>query len=255
MPSEFCVVCGRADVPVVDGVCADCYAERHPLVEAPGRPTVVLCPTCGARKVGEHWERTGASPTLLSAEDLNPLLRIHEEAALRRVRWEEVGSDPVLREYRGEASVRFRGTERTVPLRLSLKVQHRTCPECSRRSGRFFTSIVQLRGPEGRQRLPARELREALAGPFERALEETPKEWRRALSWKEALPEGWDYYLTDTTSARALARHMKSRLGASLTESATLWGRKDGRDVYRVTFCLRVPLGPARVRGTAPPGE
>lgn len=242
MAAEFCVVCGRTDRPLVEGVCADCFADRHPLVEAPGRPTVVLCPTCGARKVGEHWERAGASPTLLTAEDLNPLLTLHAEVGVRRVRWQEVSADPILRTYHGEADVRFRGTERAVPVELTLKIQHRTCPECSRRSGRFFTSVIQLRGPAGRLRLPARDLREALRVPFEGLLHDTPKTWREALSWKEELPEGWDYYLTDTTSARALARHAKARLGAKLTESATLWGRKDGRDVYRVTFCLRLPV-------------
>jgi NMD protein affecting ribosome stability and mRNA decay len=38
-----------------------------------------------------------------------------------------------------------------------------------------------------------------------------------------------------------VARFAKTRLGAQLKESATLWGRKNGKDVYRVTFCLRVP--------------
>ncbi len=242
MPGEFCVVCGRTDVPLEEGICPACFAARHVLVDAPGRPTVVLCPTCGARKVGEHWERAGASPTLLTAEDLTPHLRVLPDVAVRRVRWEEVSDDPILREYHGEADVRFRGTERTAGFVLRLKVQHRTCPECSRRSGRFFTAILQLRGPEGRQRLRAPELRAALERPFDAIVAETPKAWRQALSWKEALPEGWDYFLTDTTHARALARHLKSRLGATLTESATLWGRKDGRDVYRVTFCLRLPV-------------
>ncbi len=251
MSGEFCVVCGRTDVPLEEGVCPDCFAARHVLVDAPGRPTVVLCPTCGARKVGEHWERAGASPTLLAAEDLTPLLRIFPEVAVRRVRWQEVSEDKILREYHGEADVRFRGTERTVAFALRLKVQHRTCPECSRLSGRFFTAILQLRGPEGRQRLPPRELRAALGSPFDSIVAETPKAWRQALSWKEALPEGWDYYLTDTTSARALARHLKVRLGATLSESATLWGRKDGRDVYRVTFCLRLPVGTRRRPATA----
>ncbi|HXQ94856.1 MAG TPA: NMD3-related protein, partial [Thermoplasmata archaeon] len=67
------------------------------------------------------------------------------------------------------------------------------------------------------------------------------KEWREAFSWREPLPEGWDYYLLNTLAARSVARFAKSRLGAELKESATLWGRKNGKDVYRVTFCLRIP--------------
>jgi hypothetical protein len=53
---------------------------------------------------------------------------------------------------------------------------------------------------------------------------------------------------------------MKRRLRATLNESASLWGRKDGREVYRVTFCLRLPrpgsttAKPPRRNAHRPPG-
>ncbi|MCI4349429.1 MAG: 60S ribosomal export protein NMD3, partial [Thermoplasmata archaeon] len=84
MAGEFCVVCGRSDRPIVEGVCTDCFAERTPLVRAPERPTIVLCPTCGARKVGQHWEGAGR-PLLPGAADLLPLLLAHPEASIRTV--------------------------------------------------------------------------------------------------------------------------------------------------------------------------
>ena len=87
---------------------------------------------------------------------------------------------------------------------------------------------------------------------WEAALPEARPEWQRALSWFEERPEGWDFYLTDSISARSLARLMKTRLSAKLKESATLWGRKNGQDVYRVTLCLRVP--PAAPQPAAAPG-
>jgi NMD protein affecting ribosome stability and mRNA decay len=65
--------------------------------------------------------------------------------------------------------------------------------------------------------------------------------WREKVAWEEELPEGWDFYLVDTPTARDVARVARQRLGARLSESATLHGRRRGRDVYRVTFCLRVP--------------
>lgn len=241
MAAEFCVVCGRTDRPLVDGVCADCYVKDHALLTPVEAPSLVLCPTCGSRRVGAHWERQGASE-LLSAEDLAPLVKVHPEAGVRRIEWTETGTNPLVRELDGVAQVRFRGTERAVPVHLTVRIQHRTCEECSRRTGHYYTAIIQLRGPEGRSRLPARELRAALWQEWERVLPEARTDWRKALSWREELPEGWDFYVTDTLAARSLARLLKSRLAAELKESATLWGRKKGKDVYRVTFCLRVPL-------------
>jgi nonsense-mediated mRNA decay protein 3 len=243
-PGEFCVVCGRTDVPLVEAVCADCYARSHPLVTAPAHSLVVLCPTCGARLVRSHWERAGSS-TMLAPEDLLPILRSHEEVGIRKVEWDESGRNPLLREMRAVVHLRFRGTERTVAVEFPVHIEHRTCPDCSRKSGHYYTALIQLRGPEGRPVGRRHDERPRLHRLWDRALAEARPEWRTALSWEEARPEGWDFYLVDTVSARSLARWLKARWGASLSESPSLYGRKDGRDIYRVTYCLRVPRAPA----------
>jgi nonsense-mediated mRNA decay protein 3 len=236
---EFCVVCGRTDRPLQEGMCAECSADRLELVAAPLRPKVVLCPMCGARKVGSHWERSGTS-TLLTAEDLTPLLRVHPEVGIRRVRWEETSQNPMLRDLHGTALVRFRGLEREVGVDLQVKIEHHTCPECSRRSGHYYTSILQLRGETQGPHESAAELRTRLEQQWQSVLPEMRSDWRKAISWSEALPEGWDFYLVDTLAARGVARLLKQRLGAEIKESATLFGRRNGQDVYRVTFCARI---------------
>jgi nonsense-mediated mRNA decay protein 3 len=243
---EFCVVCGATGRSLVDGVCAPCASERTELVRIPKRVNVTLCPSCGARRVGQAWERAGASP-LLGSEDLARFLVVHPEVGIRKVEWEETASTATVLEYTAHVRVVFRGVARTVGLPFSARVEHRTCPDCSRRSGRYFTAILQLRGPEHArpaEKPPA--LRARLDQQWERIWQEARPDWRKALSWREELPEGWDCYFTDTLAARGVARLAKQKFGATLKESASLFGRKDGRDVYRVTFCLRFPR-PERV--------
>jgi len=244
MASEFCVVCGRTDRVLDHGVCPECFVKRERLVWAEGHPIVVVCPTCGARKNGQVWGPPGGNPTLLRADDLTPKLSVHPEVALRRVRWEEGAGDAAQRTFHGDVDVRFRGTERTVGVDMVVRVQGQTCPDCSRRSGHYFTALIQVRGMSERLREPPRPLRERLERSFESILPEMRAEWRKAFSWREERPEGWDYYLSDTQAARAIARFAKRRLAADLKETATLWGRKNGQDVYRVTFRLRVPGAP-----------
>jgi nonsense-mediated mRNA decay protein 3 len=259
MPGEFCVSCGRTDRPLVDGECADCFAKRVTLVTAPERPSIVICPTCGSRRIGQHWEPSDAGERLTAA-DLTPLLVPHPEAAIRRADWTELSGSPMQRDLEGTVALRARGAELIARVRFTLKVEHRTCPECSRRSGKFYTARIQLRGGVDDPRESARARRDRLEADWNRVLPQAKPAWRNALSWAEPLPEGWDFYLTDTLAARSLARLVKQRLGAELKESATLWGRKDGHDVYRVTICLRVPRDrapfsragpPARAAGTA----
>ncbi len=239
--AEFCVVCGRTDRPTVDGLCASCALDRLRPLDPPSRVTLTVCPTCGSRSVGGHWEKR-AGTLRVGAHDLNPLLNPHPEVALRRVRWEEVSSDPLQREMVGEADLRFRDLEATVPVRLKVLINHQSCPECSRRSGGYYAARIQLRGPADSARGAARLYREQLGAAFQAVARESRRDIQDAISWREDLPEGVDIYLTDTVPARTLARAVKHRYGAAITESASLYGRKDGREVYRVTLLLRLPL-------------
>jgi nonsense-mediated mRNA decay protein 3 len=245
---EFCVVCGATDRPLVDGLCAPCAADRTVLVSAPQRAEVVLCPHCGARQVGSHWERAGASP-VLTAEDLNPLLEVAEGVGVRRVRWDETAVTATVHEFVGHARVRYRGIERDVDVPLSVRVVHRTCPECSRKSGRYYTATIQLRGALDGPNEKAAALRARLEEEWTKIVREMRPDWRKAVSWREERPEGWDCFFTDTLAARAVAKLAKQRFGASVKESSSLVGRKNGQDLYRVTFCLRFPR-----RVSPPPG-
>ncbi len=234
------MVCGRTGRPLEEGVCADCAADRTRLLALPRRGEVVVCPGCGARKVGSRWERAG-SPEAPTSEDLVPFLEIHPEVGVRSVSGEEVSATATVRELVAHARVRFRGLEREVELPFSVRVLHQSCSECSRRSGKYYTAVLQLRGPaEGRGERP-RELRTRLDALWEELLGESRQEWRNAVSWREQRPEGWDCFFLDTLAARSIARVARQRFGASVKESASLVGRKDGHDVYRVTVCLRFP--------------
>lgn len=237
---EFCVVCGATDRPLVDGLCGECAADRTRLLSAPKRGLVTICPHCGARQVGSQWERPGASH-LLTAEDLNPFLEIHPEVGIRTIRWEETGATATVREYLGRARVSFRGATREVEVPLSVRWVSRSCPDCSRKSGRYYTAVLQLRGPADGPSERASALRSRLDRRWVALIREARPDWRQAFSWKEGLPEGWDCFFTDTLAARSIARLARERFGASLKESASLFGRKDGHDVYRVTVCVRFP--------------
>ncbi|MEM0128597.1 MAG: 60S ribosomal export protein NMD3 [Thermoplasmata archaeon] len=243
----FCVVCGRTGRPLEGGVCADCAMDRAELVRPPGRAVVVLCPTCGARWIGAHWEASGRPPHL-TPEDLLPLVELHPELGVRSVDWREVQANATIHEFRATARVRFRGVERTIEFPLTVRLEQRSCQACSRRSGHYYTAVLQLRGPADGPREKAEALRTRLEAQWTALLSEARSDWRGAIAWTERRPEGWDVYAQDTLAARSLARLAKQRLEARIQESATLVGRKNGVDVYRVTFCVRIPREAGRGR-------
>jgi nonsense-mediated mRNA decay protein 3 len=247
--AEFCVVCGLTGRALTDGVCPECAADRTPLITAPERAVVVICPHCGARKTGAKWDRSGSSP-LVTAEDLAPFLRIHPEVGVRQVHWEETSATGTVRELVGTAEVMFRGTERETQVHLSVRTEHQTCTECSRKSGKYYTAVLQLRGGLERANEKSPALHARLDHSWSALMMECRPDWRNAMSWREELPEGYDVFFTQTLAARSVAKVAKQKFGAKIKESATLFGRKDGQDIYRVTFCVRFP----RPDAPRPPG-
>ena len=50
---------------------------------------------------------------------------------------------------------------------------------------------------------------------------------------------GWDLYLADNNFARAVGKNLQDKFGGKVQMSASLWGLKDGKEVYRVTVLFR----------------
>jgi nonsense-mediated mRNA decay protein 3 len=184
--------------------------------------------------------RAGSSP-LLTAEDLAPFLRIHPEVGIRQIRWEETSATGTVRQLVGTADVMFRGQDREATVEFSVRTEHQTCQDCSRKSGKYYTAVLQLRGGLERANEKSPALHARLDGTWSELLAECRPDWRNAMSWREELPEGYNVFFTQTLAARAVAKVAKQKFHATIKESATLFGRKNGQDIYRVTFCVRFP--------------
>ena len=50
---------------------------------------------------------------------------------------------------------------------------------------------------------------------------------------------GVDFYLADNQFTRALGKRLQSKFGGDYNVTSSLWGRKSGKEVYRVTVLFR----------------
>ncbi|MFQ5800711.1 MAG: NMD3-related protein, partial [Candidatus Hydrothermarchaeales archaeon] len=102
---------------------------------------------------------------------------------------------------------------------------------CSKRAGGYFEAVVQLRT-------------RALEGMLKEAytiLNTLYKKDKKAfIAGVSHVKGGVDIKLGSTKAAKALAAHFKTHHKAEIKESATLVGRKEGKDVYRTTILIRV---------------
>ncbi len=183
-------------------------------------------------------------------EDDVPIAWLQEEAVREAVAvheavegaWVEVEGHP-----QDERHVRFtvamRGAIDDVEVEetgsLLLRQKRGVCDRCSRIAGGYYAAIIQVRATD--RPVTSIELDKShkiLASELDRQR----VGGNRFSFLAKSGPEhgGYDYYIGDIDAARGACRILSKRLGASVTESPKLVGRKEGVDVYRITFLVRI---------------
>ncbi|MFQ5918984.1 MAG: NMD3-related protein [Thermoplasmata archaeon] len=229
---SFCVECGT-EGPVYEGLCADCLPTKRTLVELPSVLELERCVHCGRFHVPRGWEETDLSEALLrtveKAAEVSRDVRDHRVLLHMDLRHlDEVGLRLTHRvvlpgletEQIGESRVRLRRT---------------TCPECAKQHGQYYEAILQIRA---QKRPVAEEEKKTVRALIEERVRGDP---RLFVTKEEAVHGGLDIYLSSNKAARALAQRVRSHLGGKVTSSPKLHGRRGGRDVYRVTYAVRLP--------------
>jgi nonsense-mediated mRNA decay protein 3 len=238
-----CVECGAQAPGLVQGSCPACFTKKTPLLTMPEALDVEVCAHCDARHVGAHWlDPEEGAPLQWTREDaVQAALMVHARVDAPELELVEKQQD----EKHFRWTVTVHGTVEGVPVSdqrdTLVRVRKGVCDRCSRMHGGYYSAILQLRATErdvteDERRVAHKIVREEL----ERA--RIAGNRMAFLAKDERLPGGHDYYIGDIEGGRQVARLVKDRLGATLIESAKLVGRREGDDVHRVTFLVRIRL-------------
>jgi len=233
----FCVECGK-EGKTYDGLCSECYLRKRQLVRLPAIIDVTLCSKCYAARIGKHW---------VDSIDLVEAVRLSLEAALAQDKnVSDVELDVRLTEkdpriYLATVTVSFRAGELQAQkvFEIPVRLKKDTCQRCGKKSGHYYEAIVQLRGSGGFSDA------ERLAGArryFLQRMSRLSSENRDTfISKEEAIHGGFDFYVSSSSAAKSLAREMGKMFGARVKSTHSIAGRKDGRELTRMTYLVRLP--------------
>ncbi|WP_094228339.1 60S ribosomal export protein NMD3 [Methanolobus psychrotolerans] len=239
MNSTICPKCGNETPKLFQGRCKNCFLETFTLAEIAPVLHTKICSSCGARNVKSKWVNVGSLKDVVvqAAEDA---LFVHELAENIEVYVQPREATPYLFKVHIEADAILLDEMFHQDLETEIRVIRESCDMCSRISGGYFESIMQIRATN---RIPGDEEKIKCINIVNDVLERMRNKGDRLafISNTAEIKEGTDLYLGSSNAGRHICKEIVSRLGGSFTESATLQGRKDGKDVYRVTFSLRLP--------------
>lgn len=232
---RFCSVCGKTIKELIphnyENKCRRCLFQEKVAVSLPGRLEISVCKQCMRYEEGKDWINAGQK---LERAVSSAVRRSIEIKNLEKPRVSITSSemDPkrdicVSVKVSGE----FLGEEVSIERTTSVHVLFATCRECSQRSGRYYESILQVRGEmSGAEK-------EAIAERVTRAV--SPISF---ISEVKDLREGIDFYIGSASAAKRAANVVAEKFGGEILISSKLFGKDGhGKNVYRTNVSLRLP--------------
>ncbi|MDY6764250.1 MAG: NMD3-related protein [Halobacteria archaeon] len=241
MSNPFCPRCGSEIKNGGDGtLCDACYVEEVDVVDRPENPVLRVCSACGSYVKEGNWtsEEDAKPESELAVELVQASLRAHVEAEDIRV-----GIAPERKDRNTfDVHISFDATVRGYPVHeeftIPVNVSRETCSTCSRIAGGYYESIVQVRGENRPLRTEekdrAKEIAYGIAG-------NDYEDRDTFVSKVEEVPEGLDIYMSTNKSGLQVSKRVVNEFGGTYSDSATLVGEREGDEVYRVTFSVRLP--------------
>lgn len=234
----ICPLCGN---PSLQGeVCGMCRVKETRWLECPQRLQVVICPTCGARKEAGAWSDFMSSRDDLVHELARRALHLHEDLKETAI---EISSVQIS-SNRSRAHCHITGILFGVPVEGSCVVEvewkKEQCDRCCRISGSYYEGVVQVRA-SGRK-TTVREISEATR--IAHAVEESMTASGERLSFISDVDEhreGLDITVGSQRLGQEIATAITRALGGRFTTHPKLIGEKAGKQIFRITYSLRLP--------------
>lgn len=223
-----------------NSLCKDCYISKNRFIQYPDNIRMEVCPNCGATKRGETW---------IDNADLESSI---EDNLLKKGNKHEDVEDfklKIVTKREDEHSMLLSIESISRVFDLEVKESHEsivyfnknTCDACSRLHGNYWEAKVQIRGAKHRALID--DEIDTIANIAETYISNAQKDDRLAfITRMERIHNGLDICIGSKNAAKALVKKISHEFGGKVIHSDKLVGKKDGKDVHRMTYAVKLPI-------------
>lgn len=229
----FCPNCGqKAD----NGLCTQCFLERFDLLKCPHLILAQICTNCGSFFWNGKWVdwdfHSLATSTIRSQLYINPAA---EDVHISFV--PETLGDKMRVHVHVDAMVR--SIEVSEDVDVYVRLERKSCDRCRLIAGGYYEAIVQFRAEN---RVPTSEEISRCKDIATNIINQLQKSDRMTfISDMRELKEGIDIYVVPIHAGDQVSKAITEIFGGQISRSAKLAGRREGKDIYRVSFAVRLP--------------
>ncbi len=220
---KTCPSCGKKEgehAPFAGSFCIECFSNQKNFFELKSPLVLEQCQKCERVKLQSTWL---ALDTALLKAFLGAKIKSPHKMSIASCQVKETGRHKL----EAQATVNFEVAEYDAKISkkilAAITIVPTTCTECSQRSGGYYESIIQIRGDSTR---------------LDKAVERIGRIVNQFsfISKIDVKKEGIDLYVgKDDAARRAL-----SKLGWQYTRADKQAGARQGKTLYRRTYCVRL---------------
>jgi len=233
----FCVECGN-DGPIFrEGVCLNCYLKTYSFTKGLEIIDLPICSHCSSYKYKNNWTSD------LFSEVIRRVIKNKFEIS-RELKKIDINTECNEAKEGMECKVYITGfiddVEITEEHDLVIRLRRTVCDICSKKFGGYHEAILQIR--TDKRKLIKKEL-ENIQIDVERLVETLQAKGNRSLFITDIGEEhgGLDFYISDKGTGLVIAKKIQEQYGGTIKQSSKNMGMKDSRQVYRMTYLLRLP--------------
>ncbi len=233
----FCVECGSEEPIFKEGVCINCYIKSHTFTKGPDRVEIPECSHCGSYKYKNTWTNELFSDVIRRVIKNN--FQISNE--LKDI---NIETDCIELKKGRECKVTItgfiNGQEISESHKLFVQLKKNVCDVCSKQFGGYHEAILQIRADV--RDLTKDELKDIRVN-VETLVEDLKLKGNRALFITDIAEEhgGLDFYISERGAGLVIAKKIQGMYGGEIKKSSKNIGMKDSKQLYRMTYLLRLP--------------
>jgi nonsense-mediated mRNA decay protein 3 len=235
---RFCPKCGKPTED--DGLCSDCRVDTTRWFSCDRRALSTHCPSCFAIKQGNTWTDSSKERADLAPDLARSAVHLHPDIKKSSIEVTVVD----ISQNRSRASLVIRGELYKKSVEGSCTVElvwHKEqCDRCNRISGSYYEGVVQVRA-DGR--IPSTyEIQQASS--IAQQVEDNLQSGGERLSFINDMNEihdGLDIIIGSQHIGSLICKAIIAQLGGRYTTHPKLVGEKSGRQLFRITYALRIP--------------
>lgn len=238
MMNRLCIKCGK-DKELINEFCKDCFIEENSLLKHFKEIRIIICSKCNSYLYKNSWRSDGCENLEENIENVSAKLFkekivLNPDVKLKNLKI-KFDMPKNLKISNGSIvdvvlNLDVTGSIKDIDIKenyeIPIKIKFSICNNCKKLKGRYYEATLQIR-PKNERVL--------------KFVEEYCNNKKNVFISKiEEEKYGYDIFLSDQKEARSLGSLLKKKFGGELKESKKLFGRKEGKDIYRGTVLFRL---------------